>query len=403
MKRILYHIGYCALYVPLCFGTTVSCEPGYDWVFSGRKLLTRSADQLRSTAITPHLRAPIRKGQNVVWSNTFQLAWNQCCRLIGEDIRLADEPEMVAILNLKGSTRKDLDEESYIAMAGFVRDDIHGQIRAALKKKFQGRTRPRYIPSRGITPRPQDIVAYADLFKNLEFATPFEDVEAPLVFDGTPVECFGKTMDKKASLPLLKQVVILHYRDRADFVIELKTKSEKDRVILAKVSPAGTLRETLAAVERRVAVADEERETALAAIEKQTLPRKQQRERLGEYEELNRCMGPNDILMVPKFNFDLTRRFHEVCDKLLLVRNPAIAKDLLIVSALQNIRLQMDEKGVRLRSEAHMSLACSAPAPAEHIMIFDRPFLLVLKRVGAKAPYFAMWVDNPELLLKDDH
>ena len=114
-------------------------------------------------------------------------------------------------------------------------------------------------------------------------------------------------------------------------------------------------------------------------------------------------MGPNDILMVPKFNFDLTRRFHEVCGRGLLVRNPAIAKDLLIVSALQNIRFQVDEKGVRLRSEAHMSLACSGPPSPEHIMIFDRPFLLVLKRVGAKAPYFTMWVDNPELLVKHDH
>jgi len=35
-------------------------------------------------------------------------------------------------------------------------------------------------------------------------------------------------------------------------------------------------------------------------------------------------------------------------------------------------------------------------------MIFDKPFLVVLRREGAKAPYFALWVDNAELLVPYD-
>ena len=62
---------------------------------------------------------------------------------------------------------------------------------------------------------------------------------------------------------------------------------------------------------------------------------------------------------------------------------------------------EMDEKGVKLRSEAHMAIGCAMEVPPQpqHIMIFDRPFLVLLKRAGAKTPYFAMWVDNPELLV----
>jgi hypothetical protein len=30
--------------------------------------------------------------------------------------------------------------------------------------------------------------------------------------------------------------------------------------------------------------------------------------------------------------------------------------------------------------------------------VFDRPFLIYLKKRGATRPYFAMWVDNAELL-----
>ncbi len=50
-----------------------------------------------------------------------------------------------------------------------------------------------------------------------------------------------------------------------------------------------------------------------------------------------------------------------------------------------------------------MAFGCSAPAPppaVKHVMIFDEPFLILLQRREADVPYFAMWVANPELLVK---
>jgi len=32
-------------------------------------------------------------------------------------------------------------------------------------------------------------------------------------------------------------------------------------------------------------------------------------------------------------------------------------------------------------------------------MIFDKPFLVLVQRSDAKMPYFALWVDNPEILV----
>jgi hypothetical protein len=78
-----------------------------------------------------------------------------------------------------------------------------------------------------------------------------------------------------------------------------------------------------------------------------------------------------------------------------------MADDLRLLMALQIIRFQMDEVGVRLKSEAVMHFGCSAeyrPKP-QHVMIFDKPFLLMLSRAGAKQPYFAVWVENAELLV----
>lgn len=116
---------------------------------------------------------------------------------------------------------------------------------------------------------------------------------------------------------------------------------------------------------------------------------------------------PGDLLAVPLANFDVTREYSELYSapgqppRKLLVSNPDLAKDLEVLSAVQNIRFQMDEKGVRLRSESHLSLGCSAEMQMEpqHIMIFNKPFLILMQRVDAKTPYFALWVDNPELLV----
>jgi hypothetical protein len=56
-----------------------------------------------------------------------------------------------------------------------------------------------------------------------------------------------------------------------------------------------------------------------------------------------------------------------------------------------------------LRSESHISLGCSKSAPPplpQHVMVFDRPFLIMLQRSDADVPYFALWVENPEILAK---
>jgi len=164
------------------------------------------------------------------------------------------------------------------------------------------------------------------------------------------------------------QVLILNYNGPDNFVIELKTKSRGDHLILAKIQPKASLAETVADVMRS------------SSTDPQT------------------CL-PEDELAVPKFNFDITRAYTEIEGAKLIIKNPRVAGDLLVQSAMQDIRFQMDEEGVKLKSESHMAFSCSKAPTAEHVMIFDKPFLVMLERVDAKVPYFAMWIDNPELLV----
>jgi hypothetical protein len=64
-------------------------------------------------------------------------------------------------------------------------------------------------------------------------------------------------------------------------------------------------------------------------------------------------------------------------------------------------RFEMNEKGVELKSEAHMGFGCAKEdvPPVGHRMIFDKPFLVLMLRHGAKTPYFVFWVDNAEALV----
>jgi len=353
---------------------TFSIVDTHDDAFSEEGLLTADAAELRRTVVTPVLETPLAGGKNVLWCGSFQLAWNEACTLVGEDLQFVDEHSTVSLLNQKTFTEGDLDAESYVAVADFVRNDVFGQIERQLEDKFVGRATPRLIPSRALTPRPQDIVAYAYLFKHLEFGVPFERIEQPIVFGDRNVACFGIGEEYKHEHDRMRsQLAILDYRDHDDFVIELRTTSDDDRLILAKIQPAAALGATVTAVQQRAAAAQP------------TSP---------EFD---------DVLKAPKFNFDVTRRYRELEGKRLLVNNPQVADDLQILSAVQNVRFQFDEQGVRLRSESHIAIGCAAqPRPPEErrMMVFDKPFLVMLQRRDSDTPYFALWVDNPELLVK---
>lgn len=47
-----------------------------------------------------------------------------------------------------------------------------------------------------------------------------------------------------------------------------------------------------------------------------------------------------------------------------------------------------------------LKTATSAEPPKTHVMVFDKPFLVMLQRRGAQAPYFALWADNADVLVK---
>jgi len=316
------------------------------------------ADDLQQTTVTSYLQKKITKGKNLIFCSTMQLAWNVLWDgLIKEPIKLSGTPEIQTMLNQRLTNKEDISDDAYIAMVGFEADGIVQKIDEALLKKFNNK--------KGCSIKlndPSDFLAYAYLFKSLEFKNKFEDLNAsPIFFNKTTkVETFGI---KQYSYEIAKQVKILHYNNDDDFILKLESKSQNDEIILAKIEPKETLLSTVDYVFEQI----KNKKTII--VEK------------------------GDILKIPKFDFDIFKKYSELINRDFLNKNFV---GYFIAKAFQGIKFKLDEKGVVLVSYAGMTGITSV---GKHL-IFDKPFLFCLKEKNGKYPYFAMWVDNAELMLK---
>lgn len=347
----------------------------HDDSFSKEGLFKADVADLKDTRLAAHPDTPLAENENVLWCGTLQLAWNKAVDLVGEKLKFAAQPPVVDLLNREDFTDADLAPGSYVAMADFERNHVEDEIRAALEKTFNGAASPELIPPIPPHPGPDDFLAYAYLYKNLAFAQPFADND-PLTFGTQPVANFGFGFAKdheQIPYTVFGQILIYDYQSENDFIIKLKTKSPDDELILAKITPGPTLQETITQTLKRIA---------------QSKP-----------EFVNK---EHDRLAIPKLNFDLRGDFPEL-EGLTLEPSPsAHVKKLITTEVKQLVRFQLNETGAILKSEATIlmdGLAVMQNPPKPHIMIFDQPFLILMKQARSDQPYFALWVGNASLLV----
>lgn len=350
----------------------VSFRPTHNQI-AGPPLLKADARELKSTVVTRHLEEQIVPGRNVLWCSTFQLAWNEGCRGAGGDIRLDVEPPMVPILNKKTARQTDLAPDSYVAMFGRFDAGIVGKIRQELEHKFQGQASPDLLNTieREVTTNGMQgaCLAYAYLFRNLTFEYRFERLKKPLAFGSTKVASFGLTSDTPDWPRLAEQVSVLDYRSDDDFILALRPNEKGERILLAKIVPAETIEKTISSILKRV--------TGSSAKDEPS------------------GLSRNEPLMLPILDFEVLREYVELEGK--HITTPGPLQGMPIFRALQSIRFRLDARGAVLESEA-AETAAFAGTPNPRQFIFDKPFLILLERTDAAQPYFALWVDNAELL-----
>jgi len=354
----------------------VICIPAFYAIVSSQEEPEQiSSDQLKQTIITAHMEEKIESGNNLIYCSTFQIAWNMLQdSIVREEIKLSGNPLIAKMLNKQRSTARDLSEDCYVAMVGELTEEFLRRINDALKEKF-GDQAPDEVKE-PILPRIPQIFSYAYLYKDLQFPLEFESLENPVHFHSqdtvTDVKAFGIEKLSDANKELGKQVQVIEYEREPgyasapkSFIIGLESKSENDQIILACVEPEANLLETIEMVSKKV-------EQAPPA-----------------------SLKPDETLQIPKLDFNVDHSFSELTSRNFLNEG---WKGWFISKATQWIRFKLNEKGAVLKSEARIVML---KGPISRRFVFDKPFLIYLKQKDAEHPYFAMWVDNAELLMKE--
>ena len=320
---------------------------------AGKPALKANAAELKGTIVTPHLEQKIEKGKNILWCGTLQLVWNELCDNNGGPIEAKSHSSIVDILNKRLISKDDLDEGDYVAMAGGGPGFID-KIFKELERKFGGQACPTLLRSY----EGSDLIAYAYLFKHLPFKYVFERRYHKLDFQGKLVDCFAFPFSHHIAnaSEVAEQVSILDYKNNDDFILELKTTVKDNQLILAKISPKKTLLETVKNVEKRIKGANPSKLTE------------------------------DEAMKVPVLDFDILREYNELYET---IAGPV----------LQSIRFRLDEAGAVLKSEVVCLGLSTGP---ERSFIFDKPFLILIKRKEARNPYFALWVGNSDLLVSTE-
>jgi hypothetical protein len=338
------------------------------------KTLLLTANQLKLTHITPHLNTDIAINTNLIYCATFQIAWNSLQdNFFKEPLLLTGNPWDAEQLNKQAVTGTDLDSNSYVAIADILNKALLQRINTELKRKF-GVNAPSIIVDEPINERVLSILSYCYLYKNLVFKNKFHKNDDPLPFfvagKKSLVPSFGiaNSVYHNDQAELAKQVELLYFSDNDNFAIRLKTTSTKDELILAKIKPQKNLLSTITAVNSNI--------TSRNIV----------------------LMSDKERLMIPYLDFDIEHSFEQLSHKPFLNNGWT---EWMISKAIQKIRFKLNESGALLKSEARIVMRGTVQMEVvKRDYIFDKPFLIMLRKKGSKLPYFAMWVGNTELLGK---
>jgi hypothetical protein len=179
-----------------------------------------------------------------------------------------------------------------------------------------------------------------------------------------------------------EQVEIVYFeglQDRpeapSEFAMDLCKNSFPHQVVLAYIQRGESLLDTLQRLEKKMAL-----EPHLGDVHGRLLHQ----------------LSSTDSLLIPNMQWSVQHHFRELEGREKPIINPKLHG--YIDQAMQVIHFELTRSGVSLSSEARTEVK-SEGGPRH--FDFNRPFLLYMKKRGAKHPFFVMWVDNAELLIKN--
>lgn len=318
----------------------------------------------RQATMTPIYTSKISSiDNNKVWVGTFNLVWNDFMNdVIGKEILFEDGySELANELNKQTFTTKELSENSYFKIHGNANIELKNKIEDEIKEKFNEKSK--IIDKFNWEQNNNSYILYAMLKKEFNYLEEFQRLE-----DDT----FGNSEEKVKYFGIRSHVIdearknveILFYDSEEELAIKLKTK-EGDEIYLFKTSGENKSFE----------------ENYQEMLEKSL-----------KYNGEKECQE-NDTIKIPFIKVNDEINYDELCGRYIKGINCYIAQ------ALQTIEFELNNVGGSVKSEAAIQ-TYRGTSILEHgrKFIFNSGFLLYIKEFDKQKPYFALKVDDINVL-----
>lgn len=298
--------------------------------------------------------------QDRIWVATFQLVWNDFIdKVVFNPVRFREgTPILVNELNKKSFKADDISEKNYYKYAGKVRKNTTRQISKALRKKFKESSD--LLDKLDLTPRSDMYLVYAMLKKDFEFVREFDKLGRSIFGEEDIVDFFG--IDSNSEKILRQGVEILFYNGNNDYAVKLIT-NDVDEVILYKNGSNKPFNFIY-----------------LDLLKKQNAYKGKKN------------LSNVDELKIPNIKLNEEKVFEELTNKRIMGTN------IVINQAMESIKFDMNNKGVKIKSEGALVAEVTSLLPSEEItpklFYFDDTFVLFIKEKNKKQPYFALRVND---------
>ena len=335
-------------------------------VYATMKIIERFTGKAQ---ITPTYTSKLSTmDSNKVWVGTFNLVWNDFMNdVVKGKIEFVDgESELANELNKQSFKAEQLSENSYFKIHGqAVGEDLKNKIKTGIKQKFNEDSK---LIDRIDWNDSNGYVLYAMLKKEFEFLEPFSTAMGSMEFKNSEnrVKCFGVDSSNKPEAS--KNVEILFYNSENDFAIKLKTKDGEEVILYKTTGENKSFEENYNEI------------------------KKQQSNYSGK-----NTFEKEDILRIPFIKVNDEINYDELCGR--EIKNSKYY----IKQAIQTIDFELNNVGGSVKSEAVIDSTQKAWVNKTRKMIFDSDFILYLKEENKEQPYFALKVDNTEVLVADEN
>lgn len=318
---------------------------------------TAQAQEVNSIEVLPTMNTQ-STAQNRIWVGTFQLVWNELTdKIVKAPVKFLDfDSQMANNLNQKQFKKSNLNEKSYYVKSGIVSPALKAEIEKNIKSKFHETSD--ILKMFDFTYNPEKIFVYAMLKKDFRFTNAFDKLATGNFGNSQEkVKYFG--INDNSNPKLYKNVNVLFYNDDNDFAVKLYTKG-KDEVLLYRTNDDKTFDKYYAELNDK---------TAKYSGDKNFVK--------------------NDTLTIPDIKLYQETSFNE------LEGHKIVGTNMQIDKTIETVDFRMNNKGVKLKSEAAIMLRCMSLAPREgRDFTFNNNFVLFLIEKNQNTPYYAMKVSD---------